>query len=164
MHRPDEPMNRSRRLGYEVRDVNVTLVLVVVIVFVLLGLSLHVLLWGLSRAVVPESAGDGASPPVVMPGEPPVNDRLKAVPPPRLDGLDELKARPPSYRSSRPVPRATSLDIHPEDLRANRQPRLQGYGWIDRGKGIARIPIDRAMDAVVESEQGKPAGKKGGQP
>jgi hypothetical protein len=27
--------------------------------------------------------------------------------------------------------------------------KLNGYGWIDRGKGIAHIPIERAMDAVA---------------
>jgi hypothetical protein len=27
---------------------------------------------------------------------------------------------------------------------------LNGYGWIDRDKGIARIPIDRAMELMLE--------------
>lgn len=28
--------------------------------------------------------------------------------------------------------------------------RLDGFGWVDRQKGIAHIPIDRAMDLVVQ--------------
>jgi hypothetical protein len=33
--------------------------------------------------------------------------------------------------------------------RAERAARLNGYGWVDRSKGIAHIPIERAMDAVA---------------
>ena len=29
--------------------------------------------------------------------------------------------------------------------------KLLEYGWVDRDEGIARIPIERAMDIVVES-------------
>ena len=32
---------------------------------------------------------------------------------------------------------------------ANRQ-KLNSYGWVDRGSGVARIPIERAMDIVVD--------------
>ena len=28
--------------------------------------------------------------------------------------------------------------------------RLSAYGWIDRAAGIAHIPVDRAIDIVVE--------------
>lgn len=27
--------------------------------------------------------------------------------------------------------------------------RLNGYGWVDKGKGVAHIPIGRAMDAIA---------------
>lgn len=27
--------------------------------------------------------------------------------------------------------------------------RLNGFGWVDRGKGIAHVPIDRAMESVA---------------
>ena len=33
--------------------------------------------------------------------------------------------------------------------RAERSARLNGYGWVDRAKGIAHVPIDRAMEAVA---------------
>jgi hypothetical protein len=35
------------------------------------------------------------------------------------------------------------------DLRAERAARLTGYGWVDRSKGIAHIPIDKAMDEIA---------------
>jgi len=50
-----------------------------------------------------------------------------------------------------PVPRLqtnTTTDI--EALRAKGTAQLHGYGWVDRGSGIARIPIERAMDLVAD--------------
>jgi hypothetical protein len=111
--------------------------------------------------MIPEQAESGASPPVVMPGQPAMNDRIRAIPQPRLDTLEPLEAEPPSYRSSRPLTGEASSKQRPEDLRADRQPALQGFGWIDKGK-VARIPIGLAMDAVVEAERPKSSAKKAG--
>ena len=36
------------------------------------------------------------------------------------------------------------------DLRAAEDAELNSYGWIDRNAGIARIPIDRAMQLILE--------------
>lgn len=38
-------------------------------------------------------------------------------------------------------------------LRAQQEADLQSYGWIDRDKGIVRVPIDVAMDLVVRESQ-----------
>jgi hypothetical protein len=35
------------------------------------------------------------------------------------------------------------------DWRRERAARLNGYGWIDRGRGIAHVPIERALEAAV---------------
>jgi hypothetical protein len=35
------------------------------------------------------------------------------------------------------------------DWKADRKGHLDGYGWIDRSKGIAHIPIEKAMDEVL---------------
>jgi hypothetical protein len=95
-----------------------------------------------------------------MPGEGQVNDRIRAVPQPRLEPLEPL-AEPPSFRSSRPLPNSSSFTQRPEDLRANRQPLLNSPAWIEKGK-VARVPIAVAMDAVIEAERAKTATKKGG--
>ena len=34
-------------------------------------------------------------------------------------------------------------------FRAREETRLDGYGWVDRDKGIARIPIAQAMKDVI---------------
>ena len=36
------------------------------------------------------------------------------------------------------------------DLRAAEDAELNSYGWVDRNAGIARIPIDRAMQLILE--------------
>jgi hypothetical protein len=33
--------------------------------------------------------------------------------------------------------------------RAERAARLNGYGWVDRSKGVVHIPIERAMDQAA---------------
>ena len=35
--------------------------------------------------------------------------------------------------------------------RAREQAQLDGYAWVDRDAGIARIPVDRAMDILARS-------------
>ena len=35
------------------------------------------------------------------------------------------------------------------DWKAERKSRLDGYGWIDRSKGLTHIPIDKAIDEVI---------------
>jgi hypothetical protein len=41
------------------------------------------------------------------------------------------------------------------DLRAREDQLLQSYGWVDKNAGVVRIPIERAMQLVVE--RGLPA-------
>jgi len=35
-------------------------------------------------------------------------------------------------------------------FRAEEDARLKSYGWVDRGKGIVRIPIARAMSEIAD--------------
>jgi hypothetical protein len=37
-----------------------------------------------------------------------------------------------------------------EDLRRREHQALTTYGWVDRRAGVVRIPVDRAMDLLVE--------------
>jgi hypothetical protein len=39
---------------------------------------------------------------------------------------------------------------HPApDLKARQRASLSKYGWVDRSRGLVRIPIERAMDVVA---------------
>jgi hypothetical protein len=52
-------------------------------------------------------------------------------------------------------PPAPSLQTQPfQDiftLRQSESARLGGYGWVDKEGGVARIPIDRAMELTLKS-------------
>lgn len=39
------------------------------------------------------------------------------------------------------------------DLAAARREQLESYGWVDRDKGLIRIPVERAMQLVVEGKR-----------
>ena len=41
------------------------------------------------------------------------------------------------------------IDHRLELWRAERAARLNGYGWVDKTKGIAHVPIEKALDAVA---------------
>jgi len=42
-----------------------------------------------------------------------------------------------------------SIDTRLHRWRAAHNAKLNGYGWIDREKGIVHVPIERAMDAIA---------------
>lgn len=66
-----------------------------------------------------------------------------------------LQPPPPIMRTDPerkpPLPRLQekpALDI--TDLRKSEQAMLGGYGWVDREKGVVRIPIEEAMSLLAE--------------
>ena len=75
--------------------------------------------------------------------------------------------RPSPVADARPVPPEPrlqpSVQSHPtlpyEDVIAMRQADqkvLGSYGWVDRERGIARVPIERAMQQMIEESQRGP--------
>ena len=78
-----------------------------------------------------------------------IKDKLVAAdpPPPALPEA-RMEHRPP----------APNLQVDPKqqllDLRADEERILTSYGWVDQTNGLTRIPIERAMEMLVE--QGLP--------
>lgn len=117
--------------GHEEKDVNS-----VAITKFGIGLSLIIIatlfaLWGLfhyfvksETAALPEPGSLSEVAPTVVQNE----GALKAPPQPRL------QATPP-------------IDLR--DMRAAEDKLLQHYSWVDREKGVVRLPIDRAMDTLA---------------
>ena|ERR1043166_1390555 len=66
-----------------------------------------------------------------------------------------------SYPQGRePVPRPRFWVTPTEQLKAMRTEEdkiLQSYGWTDKQKGIARIPIEQAMELLAEKDSGHKA-------
>jgi hypothetical protein len=46
------------------------------------------------------------------------------------------------------------------DLRAREAEVLNSYGWVDQQQGIVRIPIDRAMERMVEETRAGDEGEE----
>jgi len=67
---------------------------------------------------------------------------------------DRAQMAPALVQPQNTLPPEPRLQISPEsDNRSyieREKQQLGQYGWIDRDKGIVRIPIDRAMDLLIE--------------
>jgi hypothetical protein len=68
-------------------------------------------------------------------------------------GLAHHYARPAAAATALPATDGPPLEPDPAAtlarFRAEKRALLQGYGWVDRAHGIARIPIDEAMRIVA---------------
>lgn len=66
-------------------------------------------------------------------------------------------ANPLTERYGRSIPPAPRLQVNPdrdiEQLRAAEAARLSSYGWVDRGAGVAHIPVTRAIDLLVKQQK-----------
>ena len=75
----------------------------------------------------------------------PVNPLVKKVP-------EDTRAIPPGYpQTAFPNPRLETDERNQlNSFLTNQDDVLYSYGWVDEKAGIVRIPIDRAMDLLVQ--------------
>ncbi len=82
----------------------------------------------------------------------------------RQQASDAVMQKYPLAVSQEKAPPAPNLQTQPfKDiymLRHSEAERLDSYGWVDKEGGIARIPIDRAMELTLQ--RGLPARSGGG--
>ena len=70
---------------------------------------------------------------------------------------EQLDPRVPVLEAARKpvVPPGPRLQKSPEadlaELRAAEHGELEAWAWVDRGRGVARVPVERAIDAVAAS-------------
>jgi hypothetical protein len=64
------------------------------------------------------------------------------TPPPTV--MEAQRVLPPAPR----LQTTTAADI--VELRNREDEILRNYGWVDRNAGVVRLPIDRAMELIVE--------------
>ncbi|HMK31536.1 MAG TPA: hypothetical protein VK473_17770 [Terriglobales bacterium] len=80
--------------------------------------------------------------------------RAETAPPPLTTIPQEVRRGDPALNFPEPrLEKDERTDIG--KLRAANEARLNSYGWVDEKAGIAHIPIERAMDLIVQ--QGLPA-------
>jgi hypothetical protein len=113
----------SREPAYEKRDVHVRPLFMFGGGLVLLSVIVLLLMgWMFGYFEVREARVDVPESPLLsQAGEPPPEPRLQVTP------YDDLGL-----------------------IRAEEETSLNSYGWVDRGAGIAKIPIERAMDLLTQ--------------
>jgi hypothetical protein len=76
---------------------------------------------------------------------------------PSASPFDDSRAMPPDLRLQTSAP----LDL--KRYRADQNKILTGYGWVDPQAGVVRIPVERAMDLLLQKgypvRGDSPAGK-----
>jgi hypothetical protein len=63
---------------------------------------------------------------------------------PPASPFEDVRTVPPEPRLQTTAP----LDL--KGYRAEQEKILEGYGWVDSRAGIVRIPVDRAMDLLLQ--------------
>lgn len=71
---------------------------------------------------------------------------------------------PAPFATERQLPPSPRLQVYPhielKDYCAAQQEQVTTYGWVDQRVGVVRIPIDRAMDALLaRGLPSRPAGE-----
>lgn len=69
-------------------------------------------------------------------------------PTPTDQQIAAIHARNPAFNLEKSTPKANAAA-----LEATQEAQLSGYGWVDKQNGIAKIPIDRAMELIVQAAQ-----------
>lgn len=127
----DEHRDSGQATGHEAHDVSIRSIVRFGIGLTIAAVIIHVGIWLLFRFFERYAEKRDVAPSALAarrPVEAPRNPE-KLFPEPRLERF----------------PFATR-----ESLRREEDARLSGYGWVDRGTGVVRIPIDRAMDLIVQ--------------
>lgn len=70
---------------------------------------------------------------------------------------DSMKtnSRPPTINAARVEERVKAL----KEVRAAGETELNNTGWVDQGRGVARLPIDVAMDLTIKRYQNPAAAR-----
>ena len=75
-----------------------------------------------------------------------------------LSAKEPLGPPPTPFENARVIPPMPRLQVEPhQDLKtycSQEMSDLESYGWVDSQNGIVRIPVDRAMDKILQ--QGLP--------
>jgi hypothetical protein len=122
-HKPQPIPEESLKLGYEVRDINLrNLVWLTVILVVVVG-AISLLVGLLYDSLNASTAA-------------------RSAPPPPL--LEEAQGLPP----------APLLQRDPEEslqrMSSETDALLNSYGWVDKEAGVVHIPIERAIELMLE--------------
>jgi hypothetical protein len=145
---PDQPMLNQQMInrdGFEHEDLSPNGVFYFLAGLALLGLVIYLLMFGMFRVL--DSYARAHQPPLSPLATPQADTRsvthenTQTFPQPRLEENERMQLGP---------------FIEEQDQ------KLATYDWVDKNKGTVRIPIDRAMELIVE--RGLPVRPQGASP
>jgi hypothetical protein len=117
----------------EIDDVNVWAAVKFAIGLLIIGIIAYIGLYGLQKHFEHERQAAEGPPPLMARG---AEDRLPPAP-----RLQMMPGSPSEFRTP---------DYEMKVMLEDEEKTLKSYGWVDKGGGVVRIPIDEAMRLVVE--------------
>ncbi|MCU1244142.1 MAG: hypothetical protein JWN02_52 [Acidobacteria bacterium] len=126
---------------HEKSDINVRALFIFVVVFVVFAIVTHILLFYMFRFFVRIENGRTNDPLTQI--QRPVDAAVPAAP--RLQPFPNRDDRGQVI-----TPNANTPVTDMEEMRANEERELHGYGWVDPQKGVAHIPIEEAKKLLLE--------------
>src|ERR1700722_13286213 len=132
------PANSTGNGGYERRDIGVAPVLYFMLGLLVAGVFIYFLVDGIYSFLEKRSEAEQAPVSPLVRNAPKDNRQLSA------EYKDYLK-------QSFPAPQLENDERGQLDkIRTDEEQRLSSYDWVDQKAGTVRIPIDRAMDLLVQ--------------
>jgi hypothetical protein len=149
------PSIENPDVRFERRDANIRLIIITGILLVAVAAAALLVLWGMMAFYHVREAKthrDG-NPLAEEDSQRKLNERLRDIPAPSLEGLQPVAGEHP-YTRSNPKLEIYSPRIEATDLRPTSYPKLMTYGRAEpAGDGYVRIPIDRAMQLILEKNR-----------
>ena len=126
---------------HEKSDVDVRALIWFVVIFIVFAIVTHVLLWVLFKFYA-EIARGSTNSPLTMIARP----ADAAIP--QQPRLQPFPTREPGGAMMTPNSQTPAVDM--ERMRADQEKALHEPSWVDKQKGIVRVPIDVAKQLVVQ--------------
>jgi hypothetical protein len=149
------PSLENPEVRFERKDANIRLIVLTAVVLVVVAVALHLVLWGMMDYYHVREAKthrDG-NPLAEEDSRRNLDQRLKDIPSPSLEGLQPVES-PYPYTRSNPKLEIYSPRIEATALRPTNYPQLMTYGRAEPpGDGYVRIPIGRAMQLILEKDR-----------
>lgn len=124
---------------HETSDVHVRGILWFVVIFIAFAIVTHIFLYFLYAGLQKHFRGD------IQP------KRTAISVPPQLPQTPRLQPFPQQDQRGSAIPPYSSTPVvDMVEMHASEDQALKTPGWIDKQKGIVRIPIDRAKEIVVQ--------------
>jgi hypothetical protein len=126
---------------HERSDVNVRALLWFAVIFVVFAAFSHLLLWMMFKYFAGKARNVRSTPltAIARPADASI---------PRMPRLQPFPNRDP--RGAMIAPNVTTPVVDMEEMRAIEEKALRNPGWVDRQKGIVRLPIDVAKQLTVQ--------------